>query len=539
MANRKLTLHAFEGLEKISELPAYPLNYHPRHKVVRRTLIARGRRFETFVGRHYAEYKDIGLGEMVDGCRRQYHVNIPPRKKEKLIVWAILIFKKINGRVIIDADTYSRFNPNRFGPLKPLGSLTPANPTLASSNDSHTRPGLSHTQANNPPNYSDYTSDLSDYEDDCPAADKPSEKPRLRASTHQGGLTDAQCLITHYLLPGFSICKKTWVEVFIDTLAPIDWNHAALEELAIPMSKKALMTTLVEAHIKSAANTTGFDDVIVGKGRGHVFILHGPPGVGKTLTVEAIAEQTRRPLYTLSAGELGSTPQDLTTTLQPILELATIWKTILLLEEADVFLESRNPGEVQRNMLFSTFLKLLDGYKGIIFITTNRVTVIDEAIISRAHVVLEYPELGSHERYGVWENMLTREGNSSYAVLENTALNELATREQVDGRMIRNVVVGARGLGERRGKRDGAGLEEVAAMLEGMGVHAGQVAGTSGKEKKSRREKCSGLSVVSGKDGMQVVDNEIWTPLWFDEIAKRALEGEWVGVEFSKFEKPV
>lgn len=441
--------------------------------------------------------------------------------------------------MIIDADTYSRFNPTRFGPLKPLGSLTPTNPTLTSSNDSHTRAGLSRTQTNNPPEYSDYTSDLSDYEDDCPAADKPSEKPRLRASTHRDGLTDAQCLITHYLLPGFSICKKTWVEVFIDTLTPIDWNHAALQELAIPMSKKALMTTLVEAHIKSAANTTGFDDVIAGKGRGHVFILHGPPGVGKTLTVEAIAEQTRRPLYTLSAGELGSTPQDLTTTLQPILELATIWKTILLLEEADIFLESRNPGEVQRNMLFSTFLKFLDGYKGIIFMTTNRVTVIDEAIISRAHVVLEYPELGSHERYGVWENMLTREGNSSYAVLENTALNELATREQVDGRMIRNVVVGARGLGERRGKKDGAGLEEVAAMLEGMGVHAAQTTGASGKEKKSRRDKWSGLSVVSGKDGMQVVDNEIWTPLWFDEIAKRALEGEWVGVEFSKFEKPV
>ena len=439
--------------------------------------------------------------------------------------------------MIIDADTYSRFNPTRYGPLKPLGSLTPTNPTLTSSNNSHPRPRLSRTQADNPPDYSDYTSDLSDYEDDCPAADKPSAKPRLRASTHQGGLTDAQCLITHYLLPGFSMCKKTWVEVFIDTLTPIDWNHTVLQELAIPMSKKALMVTLVEAHIKSAANTTGFDDVIAGKGRGHAFILHGPPGVGKTLTVEAIAEQTRRPLYTLSAGELGSTPQELATTLQPILELATIWKTILLLEEADVFLESRNPGEVQRNMLFSTFLKFLDGYKGIIFMTTNRVAAIDEAIKSRAHVVLEYPELGSHERYGVWEAMLTREGNSSYAVLENTALNELATRERVDGRMIRNVVVGARGLGERRGKRDGAGLEEVAAMLEGMGVHASQVAGTSGRGK--WREKWRGASVVSGKDGMQVVDNEIWTPLWFDEIAKRALEGEWVGVEFSRFEKPV
>ena len=428
--------------------------------------------------------------------------------------------------MIIDADTYSRHNPTRFGPLKPLGSLN-----------------STHTSSNDPPDYSDYTSDLSDYEDDCPAADKPSEKPPLPASTHRGGLTNAQCLITHYLLPGFSMCKKTWVEVFLDTLAPIRWNQTALDALAIPTSKKALMTTLVEAHIKSAPNTTPFDDVIPGKGRGHLFILHGPPGVGKTLTAEAIAEQTRRPLFTLSAGELGSSPQDLPTALQPILDLATTWKAVLLLEEADTFLESRNPGEVQRNMLFSTFLKLLDGYKGIIFMTTNRVATIDEAMKSRAHVVLEYPELGSRERHGVWEAMLMREGNCSFAVLENAALGELAMRERVDGRMIRNVVVGARGLGERRGRREGAGVEEVAAMLEGMGVHAGQVAGAGGKGGRRWREKWRGVSVsvVSGKDGMQVVDEEVWTPLWFDNVVKRALEGSGggIGAEFSRFSKPV
>ncbi|RPA95716.1 P-loop containing nucleoside triphosphate hydrolase protein [Choiromyces venosus 120613-1] len=514
LANSKVTLHTFEGLERISELPAYPLIYHPRHNVVRRTLMTRGRRFESFVGRHYAEYKDIGLGEMVNGLRKQYH---------------------INGRVIIDADTYSRFNPSRFGPLKPLASLTPTNSAPASSINSRTSPGRSRAPGDNPPDYSDYTSDYSDYEDDRPAADKPSEKPPLQAPSHRGGLTDAQCLITHYLLPGFSMCKKSWVEVFIDTLAPIHWNHAALDTLAIPMQKKALMTTLVEAHIKSAANITGYDDVIVGKGRGHVFVLRGPPGVGKTLTVEAIAEQTRRPLYTLSAGELGSTPHELTISLPPILELATAWKAILLLEEADVFLEARAPGEVHRNMLFSTFMKFLDGYKGIIFMTTNRVAVIDDAIKSRAHVMLNYSELGFHERRGVWESMLMREGNGSFALLENRTLDELAMRERVDGRMIRNVVVGARGLGERRGKTDGAGQEEIAAMLESMGVHPVQMAAArSGKG----REKWRGVSVVSGKDGMQVVDDEIWTPLWFDKITKPALEKD-VGAEFSRFERSV
>src|SRR5437879_11619905 len=79
--------------------------------------------------------------------------------------------------------------------------------------------------------------------------------------------------------------------------------------LSHPTPKKALTATLLELHIKSAANRTGFDNVTLEKDRSLLFVLHGPPRVGKTLTVEAIAEQTRRPLYALSDGELGSTPR--------------------------------------------------------------------------------------------------------------------------------------------------------------------------------------------------------------------------------------
>lgn len=64
-------------------------------------------------------------------------------------------------------------------------------------------------------------------------------------------------------------------------------------------------------------------DVIAGKGEGSIFLLHGPPGVGKTLTAEAIAELLHKPLYTVSMGELGTNPESLESNLQDILVRAT------------------------------------------------------------------------------------------------------------------------------------------------------------------------------------------------------------------------
>lgn len=47
---------------------------------------------------------------------------------------------------------------------------------------------------------------------------------------------------------------------------------------------------------------SSFDDVVAGKGRGIILLLCGPPGVGKTLTAESVAEEMKVPLYMMSAG---------------------------------------------------------------------------------------------------------------------------------------------------------------------------------------------------------------------------------------------
>lgn len=104
-------------------------------------------------------------------------------------------------------------------------------------------------------------------------------------------------------------------------------------------------------------------------------VLHGPPGTGKTLTAEGISELLKCPLYMASAGELGTDSRFLEHELQKILDICHTWGAILLLDEADVFLEKRNMQDIHRNALVSIFLRQLEYFQGILFLTTNRVEV--------------------------------------------------------------------------------------------------------------------------------------------------------------------
>lgn len=60
-------------------------------------------------------------------------------------------------------------------------------------------------------------------------------------------------------------------------------------------------------------------------------------------------------------------------------------------------------------LTFSTvFLRTLEYYSGILFLTTNRVGVIDEAFASRIHVPLFYPALDERSTKKIWENSLKK-----------------------------------------------------------------------------------------------------------------------------------
>jgi len=229
---------------------------------------------------------------------------------------------------------------------------------------------------------------------------------------------------------GFSFAAKKWGELLIDQLGPVVFDDGAYARLVFPPKKKQLIQSLVENSDKS------FNDIITGKGGGCIFLLHGAPGTGKTLTAEAIAELLRTPLYSVSVGELGTDTTDLEEKLREILELATVWKAVILIDEADIFLEKRSQNDVRRNAMVGVFLRLLEYHQGILFLTTNRVKCFDEAFHSRISVALKYEDLLEEGREAVWKNLFGATNIQGASSLDYKRLADF----DLNGRQIRTTI---------------------------------------------------------------------------------------------------
>ncbi|KAM6540168.1 hypothetical protein FALCPG4_001904 [Fusarium falciforme] len=249
-------------------------------------------------------------------------------------------------------------------------------------------------------------------------------------------------LCTH-VVRGFCLKAKDWGYLDIDLIQDIVWSNTAFDQLVLPHDYKRIIRAFVHAQISGLDN---FDDVIKGKGRGIIMLLSGEPGTGKTLTSESVAETMHKPLYGMSAGELGDDAGEVEENLNRVLELSTKWRAVLLVDECDVFLERRSSSDLQRNKLVAIFLRLLEYYQGVMFLTTNRVSSFDPAFESRIHLTIHYPKLDVNSRLHVWNTFVKVETGG----VSEAELGELA-KEELNGRQIKNVVKTARLLASEEG----------------------------------------------------------------------------------------
>ena len=242
-------------------------------------------------------------------------------------------------------------------------------------------------------------------------------------------LTDEQKILLFPFVSIFTLgCNKTWGMVHIDSIHDIIYNSDAYNYLVLAEEKKSTIQSLVTCH-----NTHILHDFIDKKGLGLVFLLYGPPGVGKTLTAEATCEYLHKPMYNVSVCDLGTNPETMESVMEHITEYVRRWNAIILIDEVDIFVEEREYSNVMRNALVSTFLKFLEYNDNIIFLTTNRLENIDRAIKSRINLFINYEKLDKSRRTDIWKSLIAK----WKIELKETTIKTMAL-EDLNGREIRN-----------------------------------------------------------------------------------------------------
>ena len=86
------------------------------------------------------------------------------------------------------------------------------------------------------------------------------------------------------------------------------------------------------------------------------------------------------------------------------------------------------------------FLRVLEYYEGIMFLTTNRIGIFDSAFKSRVHLAIRYPALSVASRRELWDTFISsgfKDNKPQW--MGNDLLDKLASCD-LNGRQIKNIV---------------------------------------------------------------------------------------------------
>jgi hypothetical protein len=218
----------FLGTLSILRLKVFPLSIHPQIEEVKKLLINRGKKYEKLAGSHYRQYDGFAVSWDRLGNEIPFHCQ---------------------GRIIVDADCFKRFSTR---PVITIEAIAPGESEQDSGDSAAKLAPIESLKS---------THEFGQEADE--ARIRLSEKQHLTCLPH---------------VRGYSLKKKKWLLFYLDLIEDIAFNDNAFNSLVLPPDQKELILSFAESQ---TMNRSGFDDIISGKGRGHITLLSGPPGVGK------------------------------------------------------------------------------------------------------------------------------------------------------------------------------------------------------------------------------------------------------------------
>lgn len=217
------------------------------------------------------------------------------------------------------------------------------------------------------------------------------------------------------------------------------------EQLILPENIKNQMSDALN-HVRYSGlvmEKWGFGERIK-YGNGMHMLFTGPPGTGKTMAAQVIANELAMDIYKIDISRLvskyvGETEKNF----DKIFNSAKKSNIILFFDEMDSIFGKRSSAsdsnDKYANMETSYLLQKIEEYDGVVIMATNYLNNVDEAFMRRIHFVFHFPLPNKDYRKKLWQSMFPLEAPIS----EKIDYDYLAEKFEFTGGIIKNIAISA------------------------------------------------------------------------------------------------
>jgi len=218
------------------------------------------------------------------------------------------------------------------------------------------------------------------------------------------------------------------------------WKDLALPEDVICQLREFCARLKLNEHIFS---NWGFEKKL-SHGKGTTALFVGPPGTGKTMAAEVIANEIKLDIYKIDlAGIVSKYIGETQKNLDRIFSAAEDANGVLFFDEADMLFgkrsEVRDSHDRYANSEVSYLLQKMEMYEGAVILATNLSQHMDEAFLRRFAFAIRFPFPEEDCRRQIWKSIWPEE----VPLDDEINFDHLASRFRLSGGNIKNVALAA------------------------------------------------------------------------------------------------
>jgi hypothetical protein len=224
-------------------------------------------------------------------------------------------------------------------------------------------------------------------------------------------------------------------------------------QLVLPEKKKELVRDVVR-HVQQRRRVMeewNFNS-LMSRGKGLTVLFSGPPGTGKTMAAEVIANALQMDLYRIDlAGVVSKYIGETEKNLSRIFREAEYSDAILFFDEADALFgkrsEVKDAHDRYANIEINYLLQQIESFEGVVVLATNMRQHLDEAFLRRIQVVVEFPMPAYEDRVSIWRQSFPQKAPLG----PDVDFNFLARQFELAGGHITNIILWAALLASEEG----------------------------------------------------------------------------------------